>query len=350
VPAAPRIGGRTAGGGDRAARGRYPVAVTLDLARLRARLPTAPRTRFAPAPTGHLHLGHVANAVMVWGLARTLGGTVVLRVEDHDRQRCTPAFEAALLDDLDWLGFAADAHPTAELRAGRTAGRQSDREAAHRAAAAALASAGWLFGCACTRRDIEAARPPREAAGEGPFGPELRYPGRCRARGLPLDDAHGWRLRIDPGVETFDDAALGPQRQDPAAQCGDLLVRDRLGNWTYQFAVTVDDRDDHIDLVVRGTDLLASTGRQVRLARLLGREQPPVFLHHGLLMKSPTQKLSKSDGDTGIADLRRAGWTAERVIGHAAWRLGLTERDTPLPANEVAAVFTGAGRAGGAGG
>jgi glutamyl-Q tRNA(Asp) synthetase len=319
------------------------VAVPLDLARLRRRLPLAPRTRFAPAPTGYLHLGHVANAVMVWGVARALGGRVVLRVEDHDRQRCTAAFEAALLDDLDWLGFVPDEHPPAELRAGRSHGRQSDREAVYREAAARLAGAGWLFGCACTRRDIEAEQPAGGPAADGPFGRELRYAGRCRDRGLPLDDGLGWRLRIAPGVEAFDDAALGPQRQEPQAQCGDLLVRDRLGNWTYQFAVAVDDAAQGIDLVVRGTDLLASTGRQIRLARLLGRPAPPVFLHHGLLMRSPTQKLSKSDGDTGIVDLRRAGWTPERVIGHVAWRLGLTGADAPLAAAGVGALFVEGG-------
>ena len=123
----------------------------------------------------------------------------------------------------------------------------------------------------------------------------------------------GWRLRIDPGIETFEDARLGPQEQDPSAQCGDLLLRDRAGNWTYQFAATVDDREQGVDLVIRGMDLLPSTGRQIRLARLLGREHMPVFFHHPLIMKSPDQKLSKSDGDTGIRELRARGWSAEQV-------------------------------------
>jgi glutamyl-tRNA synthetase/glutamyl-Q tRNA(Asp) synthetase len=123
----------------------------------------------------------------------------------------------------------------------------------------------------------------------------------------------GWRLRIDPGIETFEDARLGPQEQDPSAQCGDLLLRDRAGNWTYQFAVTVDDWEQGVNLVIRGVDLLSSTGRQIRLARLLGREHMPVYFHHPLVMKSPDQKLSKSDGDTGIRELRARGWSAEQV-------------------------------------
>lgn len=118
---------------------------------------------------------------------------------------------------------------------------------------------------------------------------------------------------MDPGVERFLDASVGPQEQDPSAQCGDVLIRDRLGNWTYQFAASVDDFRQGIDLVIRGVDLLPSTGRQIRLARLLGRTAPATFLHHPLIMKSATQKLSKSDNDTGIRELRTRGWTPAQV-------------------------------------
>ena len=266
----------------------------------------APRavTRFAPAPTGALHLGHVVNALYVWSAAAAVGGRVLLRIEDHDRGRARPEFEVGILDDLDWLGFAADIHPTSEFRAGRCRGRQSDREDIYRDAVATLQERGLVYACHCSRREIAAST----AAGD-----ELRYPGTCRDRGLPLADGAGWRVRMDPGVERFDDALVGPQAQDPLAQCGDLLIRDRAGNWTYQFAATVDDWRQGIGLVVRGLDLLASTGRQMRLARLLGRERPPVFLHHPLIMKSATQKLSKSDGDTGVCDLRAAGHTPDEV-------------------------------------
>ena len=118
---------------------------------------------------------------------------------------------------------------------------------------------------------------------------------------------------MQPGIEIFNDARLGPQQQDPASQCGDLLIRDRHGNWTYQFAVAVDDWRQDVDLVIRGVDLLPSTGRQIQLARLLGRERMPVFFHHALIMQSPDQKLSKSNGDTGVRDLRVRGWTPEQV-------------------------------------
>jgi glutamyl-tRNA synthetase/glutamyl-Q tRNA(Asp) synthetase len=252
------------------------------------------RTRFAPAPTGWLHLGHVLNAEYVWHA----GAEVLLRIEDHDRERCRPEYEAGILADLEWLGYRAD-FPLV---------RQSERDEIYRQAVDELAAQGLVYACDCTRKQVEA----RIGARRGD-APELYYDGYCRRRGVPLADGSGWRVRMDPGVETFIDARLGAQHQDPSVQCGDVLVRDRLGNWTYQFAVSVDDFRQGIDLVIRGEDLLPSTGRQIRLARLLGRTTPATFMHHRLLMKSPDQKLSKSDGDTGIRDLRARGWTPSQV-------------------------------------
>lgn len=299
--------------------------------RLATPLPRGALTRFAPAPTGFLHLGHVVNALFVWGLARGVAGRVLLRLEDHDRQRCRPEYEAALLDDLDWLGFAPDVFPTDAFRAGRCDGRQSDRDAVHRSALESLRADGLVYACACTRREVEAAT--GDAAGD-----ELRYPGTCRDGGLPLDGRHGWRVRLPDDAVSFVDGRHGPTTQQPSAQCGDLLVRDRLGNWTYQFAVTVDDMAQGVTLVVRGDDLFASTGRQILLARLLGRVEPPTFVHHPLVMKSAAQKLSKSDGDSGVADLRRAGWSAARVRGEAAFRAGLVESPRDLAIDDVAAL------------
>ena len=267
------------------------------------------RTRFAPAPTGYLHLGHVLNAEYVWGAARLLGAGILLRIEDHDRERSRPEFETAILDDLDWLGFTPDIFPTSAFRAGRCDGRQSDRNTLYEMAASRLRAQGLLFGCGCTRTELATAR--RSSSGE------VIHAGRCRELRRDAEPGLGWRVRMDDGVERFDDLRLGPQSQEPSTQCGDLLIRDRLGNWTYQFAVTVDDWLQEIDLVIRGIDLLESTGRQIRLARLLGRQSPPCFLHHGLLMKSGTQKLSKSDRDTGVRDLRASGWIRAQVLNAA---------------------------------
>ena len=280
-------------------------------------------TRFAPAPTGYLHLGHVANAVRVWGEARAHGGRVLLRIEDHDRERCRPEYEAALLEDLDWLGFVPDVYPTLAFRAGPCESRQSDRLAIYQSVAEQLAARGLVYACRCTRKDLSESAKRRRVSFSPEkipdvFSGEPAYPGTCRELDLPFDGNVGWRVRLPAVPITFEDRWCGVQSQTPAAQCGDLLIRDRLGNWTYQFVATVDDHLQGITDVIRGVDLLSSTGRQILLGRLLGRETPAVFAHHPLIMKSPTQKLSKSDGDTGVRDLRAAGWSAARVIAAAA--------------------------------
>lgn len=304
----------------------------LDLDRLRHRLPAAPLTRFAPSPTGHLHLGHAVNAVFVWGIARALGGRVLLRLEDHDRGRCRAAYEVALLEDLEWLGLEPDAGAPREFRAGPSAFRQSDCGAVYEAELARVAAGHPVYACACSRRTLT-----REALAAGDS--EVPYPGRCRERGLVPGPGRGIRVVLERGEERFEDALLGEQRQEPAAQCGDLLLRDRLGQWTYQFAVTVDDRRHGVDLVVRGADLLASTGRQIRLARLLGRVEPPVFLHHPLLLKPSGEKLSKASRDTALRELRAAGLSPGEVLGEACFRAGLLPRARPLTAGELATVF-----------
>jgi len=304
---------------------------------LRARLPTAPLTRFAPAPTGPLHLGHVVNALYVWGLAGALGGRVLLRIEDHDRQRARAENERMILDDLDWLGFSADLYPSSAYRNGPCDGRQSERNQVYLGALAPLIAAGLVYGCQCSRASQAAADPLFQPPSTNPA--ERRYAGTCRDRGIVPGDGVGWRLRLNPGSEVFDDALLGRQEQDPSLQCGDLLLRDRLGNWTYQCVAAIDDAVQGVTLVVRGHDLLSSTGRQLRLARIAGRATAPEFVHHPLVMKSATQKLSKSDGDSGIRDLRSAGWSAGRVIGCAAALAGLTQASDPLTVQELPKLF-----------
>jgi glutamyl-tRNA synthetase/glutamyl-Q tRNA(Asp) synthetase len=304
----------------------------LDLAALRGRLPPNPITRFAPSPTGFLHLGHVANAIYVWGVARALGGRVLLRVEDHDRGRSRPEYEAAALEDLEWLGLVPDLGTPAELRLGASPYRQSDCDGAYAAALEELARTARVYACDCTRREIAA------EVGD-PLNQETRYPGRCRDRGLPLADGRGIRVVQEPGAETFADALLGVVTQVPSEQCGDLLLRDRTGNWTYQFSVVVDDGRHDVDLVVRGEDLLPSTGRQIRLSRMLGRGRPPVFLHHPLIRKADGAKLSKSSGDSGVRELRRAGVSREMVLGRAAWLTGLVEWPVDLSAEDLPSLF-----------
>ena len=300
------------------------------------------RTRFAPAPTGYLHLGHVVNAIHVWGIARAFGGDVLLRIEDHDRTRCRVEYEEALLDDLDWLGFVPDIGSTDSIRAARHGApyphphrhphRQSDNEDRYAAALAALSARDLAYVCTCTRRDI--ARYAPHAAGEEP-----RYPGTCRDAGHAETEAFARRVRMGDGVEAFDDRRLGPMRQSPAEQCGDLLVRDRHGQWTYQFAVVVDDMAHDIDVVIRGEDLLASTGRQLHLAALLGRERPLQWWHHPLVVHPDGRKLSKANHDTSIRERRAAGAHAAALLGEAAFVSGLLPAARDLSIDELPGLF-----------
>lgn len=293
------------------------VPLRPDLGAARAAFAQQPvLTRYAPSPTGYLHLGHVVNAIYTWGVARALGGRVLLRVEDHDRIRCRPEFTSALLDDLDWLGFVPDTGRDPLVR-------QRDRGDVYDAALERLRRQGGVFACDCSRGEI---------GGE-------RYRGRCRDRGLAEQHGRGVRVKIDPGPVRAVDLAAGPIEQVPADQCGDLLIKDRDGNWTYQFAATVDDFDQGMTLVVRGTDLESSTGRQVMLARMLGRPTAPLFLHHRLILDEMGRKLSKSARDTGVRDLRAAGTPAPDVIGAAAFAVGLIDRRQSVQATEVAALF-----------
>lgn len=279
----------------------------------------------------------MVDAAWVWGVARAAGGRVLLRIEDHDRTRCRPAYEAALLDDLEWLGLEPDHPAIASFRAGPSDYRQSDSGAHYETALERLRGAGLAYVCECSRKDIAAEVPDR-------FNEEMRYPGTCRGKGLEPGPGRGWRVVMEQGSERFHDLRLGAQRQSPAEQCGDLLVRDRLGNWTYQFAVTVDDLRHGVDLVIRGEDLIGSTGRQLRLTRLLGRSAPPRFLHHPLVLKPSGEKLSKASGDTGIRELREAGVGAREVLGRAAHLGGLQAEDRPLDASGLAALVKWSGK------
>lgn len=297
-------------------------------------------TRFAPAPTGYLHLGHVVNAIWVWGMARAHDGAVLLRMEDHDRGRCRPEYEQAILDDLDWLGFVPDGASTRTFREGAHPQRQSDNRARYEARLVALERDGLAYPCDCSRAAVARASGVEPAAADSIEGSELRYPGTCRTRSLDPGSSLARRVRMEPGtIETFEDLRLGTQRQDPDLQCGDVLVRDRLGNFTYQFCVVVDDFEQGVDLVIRGEDLLASTGRQLRLARLIGRTTPPRFVHHPLLRHPDGRKLSKSVGDSGVRELRDAGLSANEVIGRAAALAGIGHDGAPLDVARLAELF-----------
>ena len=276
-----------------------------------------PTTRFAPAPTGRVHHGHLANAIFVWGLARAEGGRVLLRIEDHDRQRSRVEFERLLLDDLDRLGIAADEPSTDELRAGASSYRQSDNGEVYEEALRRLRGATEVYHCDCTRATFSEWRSRHGAPWTGPG-----CPGGCRARDLSSRAGATLRAALGDGNEAWEDLLAGP-RSATVATAGDLPVQDRSGNWTYPFCVVVDDLRHGVDLVVRGEDLTEATGAQIRLGRLLGRDRPPRFAHHPLVLRPDGSKLSKAANDTAIGELLDAGRTREQLFGEAAHAVGL---------------------------
>lgn len=267
------------------------------------------------------------NALYVWGLTAHLRGRVLLRFETHDRTRSRAAYAQAITEDLDWLGFQADEGPVDQADDGRYA-----------RALAGLVEAGHVYACGCSRKDW--AEPAEGAAGTA------LYDGRCRDRGLADGPGRSLRLRVQPGTECFEDERGLQHRPEPLRLNGDIILRDRDGQWSYHLAVTVDDRDQGIDLVIRGKDLLDATGVQVQLRRMLGRPRPPVFLHHDLLMAEPGRKLSKSNRDAGVRDLRAAGASPAEVIGLAAYRAGLTATAGPVRARDAPAIVAGGPRSG----
>jgi glutamyl/glutaminyl-tRNA synthetase len=319
-----------------------PVDPLADLARpgpsgsahpARDALPRAPVTRFAPAPTGELHLGHLVNILYTWGIARATGGRVILRVEDHDRQRSRRTYEVALLDDLDRLGLTPDEPPIAAFRAGTTPYRQSDVAARYAAAVDRLRADGLVYACDCARSTFAAFEHERGRPWHG-----IGCPGGCRARALPEERGLGLRVAVGAGSERWLDLLAGPVTDEPAAS-GDLLVRDRLGNWTYALCVVVDDLRHGIDLVIRGRDLLHATAAQIRLARLLGRPVPPTFLHHPLVRHATGAKLSKARGDTSLRSLLDAGRTPADLFGLAARLAGLQAEASPLEPGDLGRPF-----------
>ena len=273
------------------------------------------RTRFAPSPTGYLHLGHVVSAAWVWAFARRFEATVLLRIEDHDSVRSKKEFEDEIFEDLSWLGFFDLDDIEIVGRDNRI--RQSDRQVRYREAVEELNAAGQnIFGCHCTRKQIKALSGDKHLT-------ELFYSGTCRQRPWSFAAKEGVRLQIDSEQLTFDDLIHGHSMQQPSSQCGDLLLRDRDQNFSYQFAVTVDDIDQDINLIVRGDDLFESTGRQLLLAKKLGRLKPALFAHHPLVLDPLGSKLSKRQFSERIAKDRLEGNGPENVFRLAAQSLSI---------------------------
>lgn len=286
-------------------------------------LPDGPVTRFAPSLTGYLHLGHVLHMLYVWGIARAKGGIVISRIEDHDLSRRRPEYEPAVLDDMRWLGFRPDRGITSPNTPSDF--RQSDCAEHYEKVLRSLEEQGLVYGCSCTRKQI------LEQQSDG--HDELCYPGTCAEKGLPLE-GHTVRFRINAGTVAFHDFALGDCHQAPVGQCGDFSLRDRQGQWTYQFCCVCDDIRQGVNLVVRGEDILSSTGRQIQLFKALG-SAPPAYFHHPLICNESGEKLSKRQRSESITELREAGVSAEELLGRAVYAGGIIPEDRPIQLAEA---------------
>jgi glutamyl-Q tRNA(Asp) synthetase len=264
-------------------------------------------TRFAPSPTGPLHLGHAFAALVAWQAARTSGGRFLVRIEDIDGTRAREDHIGAILEDLAWLGLDWDGPVL----------RQSTRLPAYQEALAALAARGLVYPCFCTRRDIEAAL----AAPHGPEGPA--YPGTCRtldpderARRIASGASHALRLDVTrafaaTGPLAWRDREKGTIAADPALW-GDIVIGRKDIGTSYHLSVVVDDAAQGITLVTRGADLFAATHVQRLLQALLGLATPE-YLHHRLILDEAGGRLAKRRGGTTLRDLRAAGETPASI-------------------------------------
>jgi glutamyl/glutaminyl-tRNA synthetase len=300
-------------------------------------------TRFAPSLTGYLHLGHVLHLLYVWGIAEKKGAKVLCRMEDHDLSRARPGYETAIFQTLEWLGFLPDLGISAKNVSRPSEFRQSDCTEHYESVLQTLEKQGLVYGCACSRKEIQEAMAKgtvsaRSAdAGVPPTqSSELCYSGICADKGLPLE-GNTVRFRTLEGDTIFQDLKLGEQRQNPRNQCGDFSLRDRQGQWTYQFACVCDDIRQGVDLVIRGEDILFSTARQIQLFQVL-EAKVPQYYHHPLLYDDAGKKLSKRQLSESITSFRDAGITAEEIIGKAAVSGGLTDVYPFLTAAEASAL------------
>jgi glutamyl-tRNA synthetase len=292
------------------------------------------RGRFAPSPTGDLHLGSAAAALTAWLRARAAGGTFVLRIEDIDTPRVIAGSEARQVEDLRWLGLDWDEGP--DLGGPHAPYRQSARGPHYEAALAHLERQGLLFRCDCSRREIALVA---SAPHEGDDGP--RYPGTCRAFGMrarPWKRPPAIRFAAPPGTVRVRDLWQGPYGHDVAEAVGDFVLRRGDGLWAYHLACVADDLAMGITEVVRGADLLASAPRQALLATMLGGPAP-VFGHLPLVVAADGTRLAKRGSATTLRELRAGGLGAEATVGMLACLLGLRASPAPLGARDLVGVF-----------
>ena len=286
--------------------------------------------RYAPSPSGRMHLGNLMCCLLAWLSAKSKGGQVLLRIEDLDTMRCPRVYADAIMDDLAWLGLSADG-PTPTVY-------QSERSKIYQQYYDILLKKGLVYPCFCSRSQLHAASAPHRSDGQ------VVYAGTCR--GLSAEEvarrslmrAPAFRVRVPDEEIAFTDGHLGRYAENLARDCGDFYLHRADGVFAYQLAVVVDDALMGVTEVVRGSDLLSSTPRQLWLYRELGLTAPQ-FYHLPLLLAPDGRRLSKRDGDQSLENLR-ARYTPQEIIGKLAYVCGLQDTPAPVSPQELVPGFS----------
>ena len=282
--------------------------------------------RFAPTPSGRMHLGNAFSCLLAWLSVRAQGGELVLRMEDLDPQRTSAAFADQIRRDLEWLGLTWD----------RETAPQSRRTQAYQEQFSRLQAMGLIYPCYCTRSQLHSADAPHPAEGV------YVYDGRCRslspAQRAAFDRAPAWRVRVPDQVVSLVDGVQGRYAENLAQDCGDFVVRRADSVFVYQLAVVVEDQDAGITEVVRGSDLLSSTPRQMYLQKLLGFPHPR-YNHVPMLLSPQGRRLSKRDQDLELGALR-AGVEPEVLLGYLAHWAGLLDAPEPCSPWDLVPLFS----------
>ncbi len=281
-----------------------------------------PVGRFAPTPSGRMHLGNVFAGLIAWLSVKSRNGRMVLRMEDLDTLRTSDEFAQTLREDLRWLGLTWDWEQT----------QQSRRSEIYDRYFAMLEEKGLLYPCYCTRSQLHSVDAPHRADGT------YVYPGTCRNLADPPDRAPAWRVMVPQKTWALEDLLQGPYTENLATDCGDFVVRRADGVYVYQLAVTVDDGEAGVTEVVRGVDLLSSAPRQMYLQELFGFDHP-AYGHVPLLLAPDGRRLSKRDKDLDLGYLR-SHLKPEELIGSLAHTCGLLDRSEPISAEELRSEFS----------
>jgi len=280
--------------------------------------------RFAPSPTGVLHLGNARSFLLAWLSVRAQGGQLLMRIEDLDGPRIRHGAEKECLLDLEWLGLDWDGPIV----------RQSDRQPLYAQALEELIEQHHAYACTCSRKEVEMAASAPHVGEEGPI-----YPGTCRSKNLPADTpAAAFRFQVPEGVVSFEDDFCGACTIAVQEELGDFVIYKRDGQAAYQLAVVVDDIAMGVTEVLRGDDLLTSAARQIQLGAALGYTMPR-FTHVPLVVGEDGRRLAKRHGDTSLGAFREQGIVAEEVLGWLAWSCGLQADASPCRAEDLVQSF-----------